>query len=133
MGVFLVFQLLVTLGVAHAALLWWAGYGFFGTAGSLSYAILPHRFPPSAAGRVNTALNCMVFAWAFVVQWGIGAVIGLWPATVTGYDPDGYRAGFGVFLAVQVVAWAWTLVAMRRAVDGRESVSCRRNRCDAQR
>lgn len=114
MGVFLVFQLLVTIGVANGALLWWAGYGFFGTAGSLSYAILPRRFPSSAAGRVNTALNSMVFAWAFVVQWGIGAVISLWPATVTGYHPHAYRAGFGVFLAVQAVAWAWTLIVTRR-------------------
>jgi predicted MFS family arabinose efflux permease len=115
MGVFLLFQLLVTVGFARGALLWWVGYGFFGTAGSLSYAILPHRFAPSLAGRVNTALNCMVFAWAFVVQWGVGAVISLYPATATGYDPDGYRAGFGVFLAVQAGAWAWTVAATRRA------------------
>jgi hypothetical protein len=113
--VFLVFQLLVTLGVAKAALLWWIGYGFFGTAGSLSYVILSHRFPVSLAGRVNTALNSMVFAWAFIVQWGVGAVIGLWPATAAGFDAHGYRAAFGLFLAVEIAAWTWMLVETRRS------------------
>jgi hypothetical protein len=59
-------------------------------------------------------------------------MISLWPAT-GGYDPDGYRAGFGVFLAVEAVAWAWTLVVIRRARPAGRSVSCRGNRCDAQR
>jgi predicted MFS family arabinose efflux permease len=114
-GVFLVFQLLVTIGIARGALLLWAGYGFFATAGSVSYAILPNRFPTALAGRVNTALNAMVFTWAFIVQWGIGAVIGLWPATAGGYDPHGYRAGFALFLAIQVGAWAWMVVEARRS------------------
>ena len=114
-GVFLAFQLLVTLGLTRGALLLWAGYGFFATAGSVSYAILPNRFPTALAGRVNTALNAMVFTWAFVVQWGIGAVIGLWPATAAGYDPQGYRAGFALFLVIQVSAWTWMLVEARRS------------------
>ena len=45
---------------------------------------------------MNTALNSMVFAWAFLVQWALGAVINLWPVTAAGYDPRGYRLGFGV-------------------------------------
>src|SRR5262249_7732170 len=114
-GVFLVFQLLVTIGIAHGALVLWAGYGFFATAGSISYAILPNRFPTALAGRVNTALNAMVFTWAFVVQWGTGAVIGLWPTTAEGYAPQGYRAGFALFLFIQVSAWTWMVVEARRS------------------
>jgi MFS family permease len=85
-----------------------------GVSGSLSYVILSHRFPVSLAGRVNTALNSMVFAWAFIVQWGVGAVIGLWPATAAGFDAHGYRAAFGLFLAVEIAAWTWMLVETRR-------------------
>ena len=47
-GAFLLFQLLVTVGNGETALVSWVGYGFFGTAGSLCYAILPHRFPTSS-------------------------------------------------------------------------------------
>jgi predicted MFS family arabinose efflux permease len=114
-GVFLAFQLLATIGSARGALFLWAGYGFFATAGSISYAILPNRFPTALAGRVNTALNAMVFAWAFVVQWGVGAVIGWWPATANGYDPQGYRAAFALFLAIQLSAWIWMLVEVGRS------------------
>jgi predicted MFS family arabinose efflux permease len=113
-GMFLLFQLLVTIGNSETALVSWIGYGFFGTAGSLSYAILPHRFPTALAGRVNTALNSMVFAWAFVVQWALGAVINLWPVAAAGYDPRAYRVGFGVVLAIALSAWVWMLAQTRR-------------------
>jgi MFS family permease len=115
-GMFLLFQLLVTVGDGEMALVSWIGYGFFGTAGSLCYAILPHRFPTAMAGRVNTALNSMVFACAFLVQWALGAVINLWPVTAAGYDPRGYRLGFGVAFAIGLSAWMWMLMQTRRAV-----------------
>jgi hypothetical protein len=117
MGVVLLFQFLITLGVTQAPLVLWIGLGFFGTAGSLTYAILPQYFPLALAGRVNTALNSLVFTWAFVVQWGVGLLINLWPTTVVGYDPRGYRWGFGVFLAVEASAWAWMLVQTRRSAQ----------------
>ena len=113
-GLFLLFQLLVTVGTAGTAMVSWIGYGFFGTAGSLCYAILPQKFPTVLAGRVNTALNSMVFACAFVVQWALGAVINLWPVTAAGYDPRGYRLGFGVALAIGLSAWVWMLAHTRR-------------------
>ena len=76
--------------------------------------MVPHRFPAGLAGRVNTALNSMVFAWAFVVQWAMGAIIDLWPLPAARYSPLGYRVGFGAALAVALCAWVWMLVQMRR-------------------
>ena len=35
------------------------------------------RFPPSLAGRANTALNLCVFAGAFLIQWGYGVSLDL--------------------------------------------------------
>jgi predicted MFS family arabinose efflux permease len=115
-GAFLLFQFLITLGSGSMALVAWIGYGFFGTAASLSYAILPHRFATALAGRVNTALNSMVFAWAFVVQWAMGAAINQWPSKALGYDPRGYRVGFGVALAIALGAWLWMLGQRRRVL-----------------
>ncbi|HTS54553.1 MAG TPA: MFS transporter [Burkholderiales bacterium] len=112
-GAFLLFQLLVTVGSSRTALVAWVGYGFFGTAGSLCYAILPRRFPTALAGRANTALNAMVFTSAFVVQWAMGAVINLWPAMASGYDPRGYRIGFALALAMALGAWVWMLSQAR--------------------
>ncbi len=116
MAAFLALQLLLVLGVRDAPAVLWVAYGLLGTCGSLAYAILSHRFPPAQAGRVNTALNSLVFSWAFVVQWSIGLIIDLWPAVDGRYHPDAYRTAFGAFLLVQIVAYGWML---REARAGR--------------
>jgi hypothetical protein len=108
-------QLLLALGWSGAPALLWTAFGVFGTASSLVYAILSHRFPAAQAGRVITALNALVFTWAFLAQWGIGAIIERWPASVGQYHPDGFRAAFAAFLAVQVLAYTWMLHGGRDA------------------
>lgn len=115
MGAFLGVQLLLALGWSGAPALLWTAFGVFGTASSLVYAILSHRFPAARAGRVITALNALVFTWAFLAQWGIGAIIERWPASVGQYHPDGFRAAFAAFLAVQVFGYTWMLHSWRDA------------------
>jgi predicted MFS family arabinose efflux permease len=114
MGGFLVVQLLLAVGWTGAPALLWIAFGVFGTAGSVAYAILSHRFPASQAGRVITALNALVFSSAFLLQWGMGVIIERWPTPGGHYHPDGFRAAFGAFLFVQVLGYAWMLQAWRR-------------------
>lgn len=104
---FMVLQLVIALGYTGASLPIWVCFGFFGTAGTLSYAILSQAFPPGLAGRVITALNLLVFIGAFMIQWGLGAVIGLWPGAAGGYTPGGYGAAFGLVVVLQLVALVW--------------------------
>ncbi|MFP4389462.1 MAG: MFS transporter, partial [Desulfococcaceae bacterium] len=86
----------------------WLVYGFFGTSGILPYAVLSQRFPVNLSGRVNTALNLLVFVSAFAAQWGVGAVIGLWiPPGPDRYAPDGYAAAFALLTGLQAVAAIW--------------------------
>lgn len=93
------------LGAPAAA---WVLYGLFISSSTLSYSVLSQHFPRHLVGRVNTALNLMVFVCAFSSQWGIGAVIDLWPVSGEGnYHVAGYQAAFGLFLALQAAAWAW--------------------------
>jgi predicted MFS family arabinose efflux permease len=90
-------------------------FGFAGTACILPYAVLSQCFPRRLAGRANTALNLPVFLGAFAVQWGVGAIIGLWPqAADGGYAPAGYQAGFGLVLLLQVLGAAWFALAGRQ-------------------
>jgi len=111
MIVFMVCQAAMLLPWRPPPLFLWMVFGFSGTSGILVYADLSQRFPAELAGRVNTGLNLLVFVAAFSAQWGVGAVIGLWPNTLTGYALQGYRAGFGLLLALQVVAALWFLGA----------------------
>ena len=92
----------------------WVLFGCFGTAGTLNYAILTQAFPPALAGRVNTALNLLVFVVAFAGQWGMGAIINHWPAAGGGYAAPGYQLAFGLALAGQLATWAWLLPGLRR-------------------
>jgi len=117
MGGFVLVQVLLTLGWTGAPLLLWIAFGVFGTAGSVSYAILSHRFPAAHAGRAITALNALVFTGAFAVQWGIGAIIARWPVAGGHYHPDGFRAAFAAALLLQVLGYGRMLRAWRRSAE----------------
>jgi predicted MFS family arabinose efflux permease len=107
MFLFMLMQLLLVLVPEYAAILW-LGFGFFGAAGILPYAILSQAFPTHLAGRCNTSLNLLVFICAFAAQWLIGAVIGHWSLSTTGgYDPAGYQAAFLFLITCQAVAGLW--------------------------
>jgi sugar phosphate permease len=101
----------------------WILFGFFGTSGILPYAALSQNFPVNLSGRVNTALNLVVFIVAFSLQWGIGAVISRWPsATETGgYSSPGYQAAFIIILALELVTvlWFWIAGVLLRRREGR--------------
>jgi len=108
MGAFIAVQaLLISEATAWAHTLWIL-FGIFGTTGILPYAVLSQSFPLHLSGRVNTAVNLLVFVAAFSAQWGIGAIINLWPGTADGgYAPPGYQAAFGMMLLLQILSLLW--------------------------
>jgi len=117
MALFLLVMIALALGLTGGPALWLllAGLGFFAAAGSVSYSVLSQHFPPDLAGRANTALNVLVFICAFIVQWGMGTVLGFWEDPVSRrYDPAGYQIAFGIVAALQAVALAWFVRAWRR-------------------
>jgi MFS family permease len=115
MAVFMTAQAAIIGGWFAPSALPWMVFGFFGTTGSLCYAVLSQRFPSPLAGRLNTALNMLVFVAAFVGQWGIGAVIEAWSAWRPDASvADGYRLAFALMLALQVSGIVW-YAAFRRA------------------
>jgi len=110
MTLFTAVQVALAAQWTGAVLATWMAFGFLGTSGILSYAALPQGFPDALAGRVITGLNVFTFMGAFAAQWGIGAVINLWPAPPGGgYAPEGYQAAFAVMTVVQGMGLAWFL------------------------
>jgi len=98
----------------------WLVFGFTGNVGNLAYAHLSRHFPIELAGRANTALNLLTFLSVFLTQYGIGLIIDQWPATAAGgYLPEAYRAALGSFLAIQLTAYLWFLVASQRLKQAR--------------
>lgn len=112
MLLFMVQLLLLIFGPIRWAIPVLILFGFFGTSGILPYAALSQSFPPHLSGRVNTALNLMVFLAAFSAQWGIGTIIGQWPITETGgYSTTGYQSAFILLFGFQFLALIWFLYA----------------------
>jgi sugar phosphate permease len=87
--------------------------GFFGTASILVYAGYAQIFPKNLSGRVSTMQNLLVFMGAFILQWGFGAIIEQWPATVSGYDPASYQAAIGVLVFLQAAGLIWYLLSLK--------------------
>ncbi|MGH8515528.1 MAG: MFS transporter, partial [Gammaproteobacteria bacterium] len=80
-----------------------------------AYTLLTQLVPAAQTGRVTTASNLLLFSTSFAFQWGVGAILGLWPGAQGRYDPEGYRVAFGVLLAAQAAAAAWLLTARARS------------------
>jgi hypothetical protein len=84
-------------------------YGFTAISAALAYALLTPLFPPEMTGRVNTASNVLMFGFSFLFQWGIGAVLRLYPVADGRYAPEGYAMAFAILGVLQLVAIAWLL------------------------
>lgn len=86
----------------------WSLLGLCFSLGNLAYSQLVSRFPTHLSGRVNTALNLLMFAGAFSLQWGFGAAIDA--VTASGAIPaDAFRFTFGALLLAQALAFLWFL------------------------
>ena len=108
MLLFIIVQGLLLLQITAFTIPLFLLFGFFGTSCILPYAVFSQTFSRRLAGRANTGLNVLVFVMAFAAQWAIGAIIGLWPLTEAGgYNPAGYRVGFGLVLTIQLIAAGW--------------------------
>lgn len=111
MGLALVTELAIILDLAPPAWLW----PLLGVSFSLSnivYSQLSAAFPVALAGRVNTALNLLVFVGAFALQWGLGAAVDGFAGAMS--RADAFRLTFAALLLVQALAFAWFLLPMKR-------------------
>lgn len=108
---FLLFKLVLVFQPEVGVVPIWMAFAFFGTSGTLVYAMISQQFPAALSGRANTAVNLAVFMGAFMLQWGIGFVIEVreFPGG-GGYAPSGYALAFGGLLFFQAVAFAWFLL-----------------------
>lgn len=113
MTLFLTVQFAMVYGWTTSPLLLVVFLGFLGSSCILTFAGLAQIFPKKISGRVSTILNVQVFMGAFIIQWGIGAIIELWPTTEIGYDPASYQVAIGVLVLLQFAGLAWYLLSIQ--------------------
>jgi predicted MFS family arabinose efflux permease len=115
-GLFILAQLMLVLRVPLPSLLPWSVVSIAGAATVLSFAVIADYFPKQFAARANGALNLLHFGWAFVVQYGIGLVVGHWSSQDGHYPVAAYQTAFGLSLALQAVALIWFAIPWLRIV-----------------
>lgn len=104
----------LALGLRDGLLVALAIFAAASIAAIIAYTLVTRLVPDAQTGRVTTASNVLLFAASFGFQWGVGAVLGLWPTSEGRYDPEGYRVAFGILVAAQAAVAAWLLTAKER-------------------
>ncbi|MBS0546211.1 MAG: MFS transporter [Proteobacteria bacterium] len=92
----------------------WILFGFLGAYPIQYFPLVIAAFPQHYSGRVSTGVNLLVFTTVFAGQWAMGKVVGLWPATASGYAADGYSWAFGALFILQLAALAWLVMSPGR-------------------
>ena len=104
---------LISLAPGTGGDLLWPVLGICFSLSNIAYSLVAQAFPASLSGRANTALNLLVFAGAFGLQWGIGGFVDILQAS--GWATEAaYRSAFMVLLGGQALALVWLLLPARR-------------------
>lgn len=104
---------LISLAPGTGGDLLWPVLGICFSLSNIAYSLVAQAFPASLSGRANTALNLLVFAGAFGLQWGIGGFVDILQAG--GWATEAaFRAAFMVLLGGQALALVWLLLPARR-------------------
>ena len=89
----------------------WSAASFLAAFMAVGFAALNQALPSGLTARANTSMNLFMFSLAFLLQYGFGAALELWPAAADGARPLGaWRFALGAFIVVQSasVLWFWS-------------------------
>ncbi len=117
MFLFMIVQLLLILGPVRWCAPVWLAFGFFGTSSIIAYSALSQSFPVHLSGRVNTAVNLLVFITAFASQWAIGGIIDFFTGSEAALSPLGFTAGFSMLLLLEAAGITYYILAGRKQID----------------
>jgi predicted MFS family arabinose efflux permease len=114
-GAFIAIQavLVVTPLSGIPAVAIWIAYVVLGTGSMIAYVILTPLFPADLAGRVNTAVNLVVFIAAFAMQASIGYVVAALETSGGLSRAGAHATTLAAILLIQAVAWIWLALGRR--------------------
>jgi MFS family permease len=114
MVVAIILLALISTRPTFAGNLLWPILGACFSLSNISYSLVAHAFPPALSGRANTALNVLVFAGAFGLQWGIGILVDALQAHGWAREAA-FRCAFFALLGGQFMALLWLLKPRRNS------------------
>jgi MFS family permease len=106
-ALFILAELALALHAPMPTTAMWAVVSSMGAATVMSYSILGDMFP-EATGRANAALNLLHIGAAFLIQWVVGVMVGLWPKDELGHYPAAaYTVAFLLMAVLQAASLWW--------------------------
>jgi MFS family permease len=103
----------IATGLSSAAPWWWL-YSLGAGANILAFTVLNEGFGRELAGRANTALNLLMFAGGFAVQWGVGVVVDVAMSAFGATRAFGLRQAFVLMFVLDVATLAWFFRGWKR-------------------
>jgi predicted MFS family arabinose efflux permease len=98
----------------------WSAASFLAAFMAVGFSALSQALPPFLTARANTSMNLFMFSAAFLLQYGFGAVLELWPLSAEGARPIlAWRAALGMLIALQAAAIVWFWSYRPRALPRR--------------
>ena len=98
----------IVLGSPAQTVWLWSAASFLAAFMAVSFAALNQAMPIELSARANTSMNLFMFSLAFLLQYGFGATLELWPAAPDGARPlAAWRFALGALIAVQAAAMLW--------------------------
>jgi MFS family permease len=113
-GAFMLVQAVLVTGPTRGAVALWVLYVILGTGSVIAYVILTPMFPKELSGRLNTAINLVVFLVAFVMQASIGHALLIFQTSFAFDRAGAHSAVLGSLLALQAIMWVWFMARRRR-------------------
>jgi MFS family permease len=122
-GLFIAMQIALILHLPIPSAVIWCVIAGTGAATVISYSILADYFPKEIAGQANSALNTLHIGGAFVIQAGIGMIVGHWAVHAGHYPAIAYKVAIGVNPLIQMLAFLWFVMPTRAAAKNATSTA----------
>ncbi len=99
----------------------WSAASFVAAFVAVGFAALNQALPAELTARANTSMNLFMFSGAFLLQYGFGAALELWPAEADGAHPiAAWRFALGTLIGLQALAILWFWGCGRRVLPRAE-------------
>ena len=110
-GIHILTQIGIVLNFYVAHYIIWFIYGYFAQVTLVNFAIIAQHFGPELSGRAFTAVNILIFGFAFVVQYFFGLIVHYWPKiSGSAHETGGFKVAFAALIVLEILALAWYVV-----------------------
>ena len=123
--IYIITELFIITADDHYDWVWWILLSLVSQIFNLSYAILTQHFQKAHSGRANTALNVVVFASVFLVQYLIGLIV-----TISSQYfslATSYKISFMMPVLIQVICVGLFLVLWNRGSHKVKQIKASKN------